>query len=77
MKCALCPVPGRLVEGHSNLARVNTASGASYVCAQCARFVTMAWARKVRAESVPPKPPGKPTGGPTGATMPTKLAEVA
>ena len=77
MKCALCPVPGRLVEGRSNLARVAGPTGANYVCAQCARLVTSAWARKVRAEAQPPKPPGKPTGGPTGATMATKLAEVA
>jgi hypothetical protein len=62
MKCALCPVPGRLVDGRSNLARVPSPVGAHYVCAQCARNVTMAWARKVRAEAVPPPPPGKPTG---------------
>lgn len=68
MKCALCPVPGRLVEGRSNLAKVNGPTGANYVCANCARLVTSAWARKVRAEAVPPKPPGKPTSPPTGAT---------
>ena len=75
MKCVLCPVPGRLTNGRSNLAQVNTASGPQHVCQDCARLCASAWARKVRRE-LPPNPT-KPTAPPTGDTAPAVLAERA
>ena len=77
MKCALCPTTGQLFEGRSNLAPVNTASGRRYVCAGCVRLCVSAWARKAKAESVPPTPPKPPTNGPVGDTAPALLVVAA
>lgn len=65
-----------MLDGRTNHAKImDLPSRAVWICRECARAAAGVWARKARAETLPPTPPKPPTNGPTGDTAPTSLTE--